>query len=257
MLAPRLLIDGDIIAYKVAASCEEAVDWGNDFWTLHADAVEGKAQVDTFIGDLKDILSWNVGGLSVYLTGKANFRTTISDEYKANRKHVRKPMILQALREHMMDKWGASLEDGIEADDLIGMAATAPEANGSIIVSVDKDFKSIPCRLYNPDKPEEGIVEVTKDEADRFHLYQTLVGDASDNYKGCPSVGPVKALKILDSCDSYEECWVKILDSFDKAGLSSKHALVQARLARILRDGDYDFESKKVKFWKPPVKKQK
>jgi len=137
------------------------------------------------------------------------------------------------------------------------MAATAPEANGSIIVSVDKDFKSIPCRLYNPDKPEEGIVEVTKDEADRYHLYQTLVGDASDNYKGCPSVGPVKALKILDSCDSYEECWVKILDSFDKAGLSSKHALVQARLARILRDGDYDFESKKVKFWKPPVKKQK
>ena len=250
----KLLIDADIIAYKVASACEEAVDWGIDFWTLHAASFEGKAQVDIFIDDLNDVLK--ADSVSLYLTGKDNFRHTISEDYKANRKSTRKPMILQPLREHMVEKWGAVIENGIEADDLIGIAATA-ESNGAIVVSVDKDFKSIPCNLYNPDKPEEGVTSISTDEANRYHLYQTLIGDTSDNYKGCPSVGPVKALKILDSCDSYEECWVKILDNFDKAGLSSKHALIQARLSRILRHGDYDFENKKVKFWNPPVKKQK
>jgi DNA polymerase-1 len=151
----------------------------------------------------------------------------------------------------MMDKWGAELEDGIEADDLVGIAATEPESNGSIAVSVDKDFKAIPCKLYNPDKPEDGVVEVSEEEANRHHFFQTLVGDSSDNYKGCPSIGPVKANKLLDGCESEEEVWEMILNNFDKAGLSSKHALVQARVSRILRHGDYDFETKKVRLWQP------
>ena len=252
-MATTLLIDGDIIAYKVASSCEEAVNWGNDFWTLHADAMEGKAQVDVFIEDLKENL--NASKVRLFLTGKINFRLDLFDDYKANRKTVRKPMILPALREHMLDKWDATLEEGIEADDLIGIAATEPEAKDSIAVSVDKDFRAIPCKLYNPDKPEEGIADINEDEADRHHLFQTLVGDSSDNYKGCPSFGPVKANKLLDNSASAEDAWDNVLTQFDKAGLSSKHALVQARLARILRHGDYDFESKKVKLWTPPKRK--
>lgn len=252
-MATTLLIDGDIIAYKVASSCEEAVNWGNDFWTLHADAMEGKAQVDVFIEDLKENL--NASKVRLFLTGKINFRLDLFDDYKANRKTVRKPMILPALREHLLDKWDASLEEGIEADDLIGIAATEPEAKDSVAVSVDKDFKAIPCKLYNPDRPEEGITDIDQDEADRHHLFQTLVGDSSDNYKGCPSFGPVKANKLLDNSASAEDAWENVLTQFDKAGLSSKHALVQARLARILRHGDYDFESKKVKLWTPPKRK--
>tara|TARA_R100000808_G_scaffold1960_3_gene8337 strand:- start:9206 stop:9964 length:759 start_codon:yes stop_codon:yes gene_type:complete len=248
-----LLIDGDIIAYKVAAACEEAVDWGNDFWTLHADAMEGKAQVDTAIADLKENLKATEAEL--FLSGKKNFRHDLFEDYKANRKTVRKPMILPALREHLLEKWSASIEEGIEADDLIGIAATSPEANGSIVVSVDKDFKAIPCKLYNPDKPELGVEDITEGAADRHHMFQTLVGDSSDNYKGCPSVGPVKANKILDDCDGAEEIWEAVLKNFDKAGLSSKHALVQARLARILRHGEYDFETRKVKLWQPTKQK--
>ena len=123
------------------------------------------------------------------------------------------------------------------------------------LLNQQKDFKAIPCKLYNPDKPELGVEDITEGAADRHHMFQTLVGDSSDNYKGCPSVGPVKANKILDDCDGAEETWEAVLKNFDKAGLSSKHALVQARLARILRHGEYDFETRKVKLWQPTKQK--
>ena len=250
-----LLIDGDILAYKVASACEEAVNWGNDFWTLHADAMEGKTQVNIWIEDLKENL--NATKTRVFLTGPSNYRTKLFPEYKANRRGTRKPMILGALRKHLRSKWGAEMEDGLEADDLIGIAATSPESNGSIVVSIDKDFRSVPCKLYNPDKPEEGVRDITKEDADAYHFYQTLVGDSSDNYKGCPSYGPKKAEALLMKCANKGEAWEKILQVFDGAGLSSKHALTQARVARILRFGDYDFETEKVKLWKPQRKRKK
>lgn len=245
-----ILLDGDILAYKVSASCEEAVNWGNDLWTLHADAYEGKAQVDLYIQQLKEDL--NAKEIQVFLTGKHNFRYDLYPDYKGNRKSTRKPMILGALKDHLKDKWDAHLIEGVEADDLLGIAATEPEfGDKSIIVSVDKDFKGVPCKFYNPDHPEEGVETFSLEDADRHHLFQTLVGDTADNYKGCPSYGPVKANKLLDKADTFQNAWDMIVEAFDKAGLSSKHALVQARLARILRYNDYDFESGKVKLWQP------
>ena len=103
MTKRHLLIDGDIIAYKVAASCEEPVHWGEDQWTLHADAKEGKIQVDNFIEMLQDELT--ASKVSVYLSSPKNFRKELYPEYKANRKSVRKPMILPALKDHMKKEW--------------------------------------------------------------------------------------------------------------------------------------------------------
>ena len=159
-------------------------------------------------------------------------------------------MILREMKKHLRNEWGAELTKELEADDLIGMRATSPVSELDVIVSIDKDFKSIPCDLYNPDKSDLGIQKITEEEADYYFMFQTLVGDTTDNYRGCPGVGPVKADNILSGSTGVKDMWEKILVAYDKAGLSSKHALVQARVARILRHGEY--VDGKVKLWKPP-----
>ena len=85
-------------------------------------------------------------------------------------------------------------------------------------------------------------------------MIQTLTGDQVDNIKGCPTVGEVKARRILaPHMHSYKEMWEAVVDTFKKNGLSEKVALMEARMARILRASDYDFKTKKPILWSPPV----
>ena len=251
---PRhLLVDGDIVAYKISYSCEEAIHWGDDMWTLHSDAEEGRIQVDIYLENLKQELE--AKNITVFLSDSQNFRKEFFPEYKANRKNVRKPLILKAMREHLIKEWGALVEEKLEADDYIGIEATVDDSNyDRVIVSIDKDFKTVPCYLYNPDKSDEGVLKISKWEADRNHLHQTLTGDSSDNYSGCPKIGPKTADKLFAGKEEQFELWEAVLKQFDKAELSDSHALTQARVARLLRTGEYDFNTKKIKLWSPPKK---
>src|SRR5262249_40632645 len=119
-----------------------------------------------------------------------------------------------------------------------------------IIVSADKDMKTIPGEHYDPNKRELGVVTVSRLEADGYHMMQTLTGDTTDGYTGCPGVGPKKAEKILG--DEPHLWWHRVVEAYDKAGLSEAEALTQARVARILRATDYDFKLKKPILWTPP-----
>lgn len=38
-----LLVDGDVVLYEVTTTVEEAICWGDDFWTLHADMKVARA----------------------------------------------------------------------------------------------------------------------------------------------------------------------------------------------------------------------
>jgi DNA polymerase-1 len=133
----------------------------------------------------------------------------------------------------------------LEADDTLGILATNGEYARNIIVSVDKDMLTIPCEYYNIDKQTTEVI--TEKAADHMHLYQTLVGDSTDNYKGCPGVGPKRATDIL----TWVPQWAGVLAAFIKAGLTETEALVQARVARILRADDYNFDTGEVKLWEP------
>lgn len=132
------------------------------------------------------------------------------------------------------------MTDGIEADDLLGILGSAdPEEN--IIWSADKDLKTIPARHLIDGK----IVTIDESEADYWFFLQTLMGDTTDGYKGCPTVGAKKADAILQ-----EDCtWEAVVATFKKKGFSEELALENARLARILRDGEYNFDTGEVKLW--------
>lgn len=75
---------------------------------------------------------------------------------------------------------------------------------------------------------------------------QTMIGDTADNYKGCPGIGIKTAEKLFNK---YGATWDTVVKSFKNAGCTEEDALVQARVARILRDED--FKDGKVKLWTP------
>jgi DNA polymerase-1 len=244
-----LLIDGDIIAYKHAAGSEVPTDWGNDFWTLHTDVKQASHQMEIDIKEL--VVRLKADKTVIALSDKENFRRRIDETYKASRKKSRKPMGLPSLRQCLLDKWDAVLVPELEADDILGIWATDEEYLPNyrkIIISIDKDMKTLPCELYNPSKTELGVQKITLESADRFHLFQTLVGDSTDGYPGCPAIGPARAERLLDECCS----WKTVVGAFKKADLTEEDALQQARLAKILRTSNYDWKNGTIKHWNPP-----
>tara|TARA_E500000081_G_scaffold9566_1_gene11444 strand:- start:10399 stop:11145 length:747 start_codon:yes stop_codon:yes gene_type:complete len=242
----RILIDGDIYAYRTAIQNEVATDWGEDFWTLHADAMQSKRLLDDTIEEIKN----NLGGdeVVVALTDSKNFRKDVLPSYKSNRKNLRKPMILAELRQHLIDNHNTVIYPNLEADDVLGILATTPhEDNEDIIVSVDKDLRQIPTRV-SPDGKD--VWSVSKQEGDYWFMIQALTGDATDGYTGLPKVGIKTAEKILGtSGNTLSEMWQQVCAAYNKAGYSNDEALQQARCAYILRHGDYNLKTGKVKLW--------
>ena len=242
-------------SYEVLLACETAWDWGNDIWTLHVDMREAKQRFDCYISDLQQKLG--ADKTLIAYTDKENWRKSVLPTYKSNRKKKRKPLGFPVLKEYSRGVYKVCEAPTLEGDDILGILGTMPKSGrwlGSgdlsgerIIVTIDKDLRTIPGLHYNPQKSEEGIVEVSEEEAARMHLTQALTGDTVDGYSGCPGVGPKRAGRMLDeSCD-----WDQVVAAYANAGLSEDEALVQARVARILHWKDYDRKKGEVKLWKP------
>lgn len=146
-----------------------------------------------------------------------------------------------------MNTYDAIMFDGLEADDVMGILGS--KNTEFVLVSEDKDMKTIPCQLYN--HKTQAVDIITKPEADYNFMLQTLTGDATDGYSGCPKVGPKTAEKILatDEERTLDWMWFKVVEAYKKAGFGEEYALTQARLARILRWREYNGH---VKLWTPP-----
>jgi DNA polymerase-1 len=175
------------------------------------------------------------------------WRHSLWPAYKQQRHGGERPQSLGAVREYIKKQYKVYQIETLEADDVLGILSTSNRSiqGTKVIVSADKDMKQIPGLLYNPGDGK-GLREVTREEADYFHLYQTLVGDSTDNYPGCPRIGDIRAKKILET-----PTWSSVVDAYIRAGKTEEDALVQGRVARILRSGEWDREEKKVNLWQP------
>jgi DNA polymerase-1 len=235
----KLLIDGDIILYKAASSAEEVIDWGNDWWTLHGDMATARQIFDTEIQKLRERLGCSKVVIALS-DPKANWRKSVLPTYKSNRKGNRKPVVFVPLREYSKEKYDCVSFPTLEADDVLGLLSDS----SCCIVSDDKDLKTIPGSLYIPHTDE--LLEISDKEASRYHLVQTLTGDSTDGYGGCPGIGPVKADRVLE-----EGTWNEVVKAYERSGLCEEIALTQARVARILRGQEYNQKTQEVNLWEP------
>ena len=228
-----ILVDADILLYQACSAAEEETDWGDDVWSLTTDLKEAKAMFQDRLAAIEERL--NSHKVTLCISDKVNFRKTVYPNYKSNRKKTRKPLGYPAMVEWARGKYDCITLPGLEADDVLGIFATMPPNKAqAIMVSDDKDLKTIPGRLYRPMSDE--LMTITEAEADYNFLIQTLTGDTTDGYPGLKGYGPKTAEKLLGS----RPVWSLVEQAYIKAGQTREDALVQARLARILRWTDWD-----------------
>lgn len=265
-----LLIDGDILVVSTGAALEEEVDWGDDVWTLTCDVGKVKRTVLDTIRRLEADLQADQSIIT--LSKGLTFRHEIYPHYKAGRS--RKPVGTNEVKRWLIEEHGAKFKPGIEADDVMGILATNPRIipGEKIIVSQDKDMLTIPGLIYRNGE----VTEVSPGEAEFNWLKQALTGDVTDGYPGCPGMGPVTAETCLNGRLGWEEythtiasgkrkgeteqrwrtipmptMWEAVVSQYQRAGLTADDALLQARLARILHNNDYDHQKKEPILWTP------
>ena len=239
-----LLIDCDFLAYKAAQACEEGIDFGNDVIVTQSNF---SSVLKIFEREIKKVKTAMMDDeIILYFSSIENFRKKIYPDYKGHRNR-RKPLGYRRLVNHCRENYNFVCRTGLEADDSIGIDATNPKhaSLDNIVVSPDKDMKQIPGVLWNL---TDEVEEITKEEGDQWHLIQSLAGDPTDGYSGCPGIGVKRALDLLNKHDSK---WEAICQAFRERGLSDDDALLNARLAKILQHTDYDYDRQEPILWTP------
>lgn len=275
-----LLIDGDVIAFTAASAVQKTHEDSFGFVTPWASRIEGQFVVDSMMCNLE--IDFKATHIRVALTDpEVNWRRSIFPAYKANRTGPR-PLLLDILKQYLRDKYGAFHWPELEADDVLGILNTEPQAYDGkrILVGNDKDFLTVPG-FYHRLKDYNGsgkpvVREVTPWEAQRFHIKQTLMGDATDGYPGCPLIGKTRAEELLESpvllrpthgvitrginkgnsvtrwvSEPTNDLWAMVVTHYQKGEQGETEALVNARLAHILRHEDYNRETGAITLWTP------
>lgn len=223
-----VLIDGDIILYKVAITNCTDVCWDvepyDDIYTSTIDLNVARAAIDEELSSIQRFMEAE-DIVMVFSSVQGNFRNDIYQDYKHNRKFKKKPVGYYELKKYVVENYTTYEEPKLEGDDLLGILCTSDIIKGEkVIWSEDKDLKTIPCKLGKWIRDDVGklmpeVIDVSLAEADYNFLKQTLTGDTSDGYIGCRGIGGVKVTEILKPFEGVEsidmqEAWSVIVDTY-------------------------------------------
>lgn len=217
-----LLIDGDILLYRVGfAAQKEVYSVYLKDEPAYLARLEGKTALNNWLKEVgldQEDVTWEMEIVTdpienafhsiklmiesmqkkledydykLFLTGDGNFRFNILPSYKAGRKA--RPLLYDRLRNYLIKYWNAIVVDGMEADDAIGIYQCTHD--NTCICTIDKDLDMIPGEHYNFVTEEHYVID--EEQAWNCYYQQILTGDGVDNICGIKGVGPAKAKKLL------------------------------------------------------------
>ena len=199
------------------------------------------------------------------------FRNDIFPEYKAQREKTPEDIlfavpiikdILSAMHIPVL------MVDGFEADDVIGTLAkvAAKEGIDTFMLTSDKDYGQLitdNVRMYRPQHgggyeiigPEQINAKYGISQPSQVIDLLALMGDAADNFPGCPGVGEKTAVKLINEFGSVDE----LLSHTDqlKGALRKKveehvdDILLSKTLATIKTDVPVTLDLKKLEVTEP------
>lgn len=283
-----LLLDADIYAFKIASVSQRTVQFDpaeEPLIVLDDWDTEVVPRIEAAILGIQEQLETEHVIICLSCPTAENFRLDFLKTYKGNRDYSKRPEYLARIKEYMERRWPSYRRPRLEADDVMGILSTNPTIlpGRKIIVSEDKDMKTIPGWLFNPAKDRVPRY-IDEEMADWWHMHQTICGDVTDGYAGCPGAGDKAATELLDSLDIWESyihtitrgprkgtelllwklselpegvtTWGRVVALYEKHGYTEQDALVQARVSRICRSSDYNYTTKEVIPWTPVSRPQ-
>lgn len=162
------------------------------------------------------------------------FRVGLSNmlEYKGNRKDLLSPLLKEDVRQYLLKKFDATEVDTLEVDDsvVIRCKELLDKGEDAFVLAIDKDAMGCPIKVYNPNRPEEGVVDCrgfgelrldnnkVRGKGRLFKYWQVSVGDTTDNYKANAlskvKWGDKSAYKSLVECKSDKESWEVLVETY-------------------------------------------
>ena len=146
---------------------------------------------------------------------KGNFRKIIDSNYKANRKKSNIPPLLNELSEYVKEGYSSISKAGYETDDLVA-SMWAKDKQGSLIVSIDKDYLQFPATIYNYHYKHQTVTTYTEQEATYFFHEQLILGDTADNVNFCKGYGKAYCKKAFKDCVTPYQFKRKVFELYKK-----------------------------------------
>lgn len=197
-----LLIDADSLVFASCCRRKNAPD-DDPFYSDIQDSINKfDQQYMKIVNDLED--QFEIEKIITFNGCKGNFRKLITKNYKANRKKQKLPPLLHPMHKYVKEQYNSVYGFGIETDDLVARYwYTLSQDIGRdnvCIISIDKDYKQFPAKIYNYHPNTKKILDISEDDALYNFYEQMIVGDSCDNvnyhrgkgikfaknyYKGC------------------------------------------------------------------------
>lgn len=223
-----------------------------------------------FLGDLIERARPQYLAVAFDESLETSFRNRIDPSYKANREPAPADLKLQFARCREFCRLIGVTDFGsgeYEADDIIGTLHAHARAAGlpSTLVTRDKDLAQLICEGdiywdYTGDRrlrhhEIEGHFGVVPE---RYADYLALTGDAVDNIKGVPGVGPKTAAAIFKVFASLEELYddleatatLPVRGAARLPGLLAQHreaAFLARQLTGIVRDMPLEIDRERLR----------
>lgn len=226
---PTALIDGDVVLYQCGHACDSTwytipgrtkqIRYWKDMkaYALLEGLDPKTAERHREAGDIQDAydhIKWRLkqikkaseaDAMRLFLTGSGNFRNDVAtiQTYKGARDKDARPLHYDAIRQYLVDEYGAEVVDGIEADDALGINQT----DDTVICTIDKDLLMVPGLHYNWIKDTHKHVDEI--EGLQFFYAQLLHGDKTDSIPGVKGFdtpkGWKKAVELMSNIEDEQE----------------------------------------------------
>lgn len=240
-----IILDVESYIHKACTACEVVrMDEKEPylFYPCH-DVRIGISYLKTVADNLRESLLCET--IIFVIGGENNFRKELNPSYKSHRS--KKPVMYDVLIDWLHKNNQVISLPNIEADDTCRIIYEDDDTfkGNKVIVSIDKDFYSIPCTFYRDLAGYRTVEVIDQATADKNLYKQILMGDKSDGYQGIKGFGEKTVEKLI--------CDFTIIDDVKNIFIDNKCSeedfKLNANMAYIIGKDNYDIKTGKVKLY--------